>query len=130
MSDPSLGAVDLPELAPVEQRLVGSLLETEVRVPASYPRTLNGPRTACNQSSSREPVMNLDEATITTALDVLKVKGYTRMVYAGSGARAVKYRQVLDERLGIDAAERAIITVLLLRGPQSPGELKTRTERL
>lgn len=130
MSDPSLGAVDLPELDAVEQRIVGSLLEKEVTVPASYPMTLNGLRTACNQSSSREPVMDLDEATIEAALDVLKAKGITRMVYAGSGARAVKYRQVLDERLGIDAAEKAILTVLLLRGPQSPGALKTRTERL
>jgi uncharacterized protein YceH (UPF0502 family) len=130
MSDPSFGAVDLPELDPVEQRIVGSLLEKEVTVPASYPMTLNGLRTACNQSSSREPVMDLDETTIETALDVLKVKGVTRTVYASSGARAVKYRQVLDERLGIDAAEKAVLTVLLLRGPQSPGELKTRTERL
>lgn len=130
MSDPSFGPVDLPELDPVEQRIVGSLLEKERTVPASYPMTLNGLRTACNQSSSREPVMDLDEATIETALDVLKVKGITRMVYASSGARAVKYRQVLDERLGIDDAERAVLTVLLLRGPQAPGELKTRTERL
>ena len=130
MSDPSFGAVDLPELDAVEQRIVGSLLEKELTVPASYPMTLNGLRTACNQSSSREPVMDLDERTIVDALDVLKVKGITRMVYASSGARAVKYRQVLDERLGIDAAERAILTVLLLRGAQAPGELKTRTERL
>jgi hypothetical protein len=130
MSDPSLGGGELPELDPVEQRIVGSLLEKERTVPASYPMTLNGLRTACNQSSSREPVMDLEEATIVAALDVLKAKGFTRMVYAGSGARAVKYRQVLDERLGIDDAERAILTVLLLRGPQSPGELKTRTDRL
>lgn len=130
MSDPSLGPVDLPELNAVEQRIVGSLLEKERTVPASYPMTLNGLRTACNQSSSREPVMDLDEATILSALDDLKVKGATRMVYASSGARAVKYRQVLDEVLGIDAAERAVLTVLLLRGPQAPGELKTRTERL
>ncbi len=130
MSDPSFGPVDLPELNAVEQRIVGSLLEKERTVPASYPMTLNGLRTACNQSSSREPVMDLDEGTIVTALDDLKIKGATRMVYASSGARAVKYRQVLDERLGIDDAERAVLTVLLLRGPQAPGELKTRTERL
>jgi uncharacterized protein YceH (UPF0502 family)/SAM-dependent methyltransferase len=130
MSDPSFGPVDLPELDAVEQRIVGSLLEKERTVPASYPMTLNGLRTACNQSSSREPVMDLDERTIEAALDGLKAKGLTRMVYASSGARAVKYRQVLDERLGVDDAERAILTVLLLRGPQAPGELKTRTERL
>ncbi|MCU1371861.1 MAG: uncharacterized protein JWO77_3055 [Ilumatobacteraceae bacterium] len=130
MSEPSPGGGERPELDPVEQRIVGSLLEKERTVPASYPMTLNGLRTACNQSSSREPVMDLDEATIESALGVLKAKGLTRMVYAGSGARAVKYRQVLDERLGIDEAERAILTVLLLRGPQAPGELKARTDRL
>lgn len=130
MSDPSLGGGEPPELDPVEQRIVGSLLEKERTVPASYPMTLNGLRTACNQSSSREPVMDLDESVIEAALDGLKAKGITRMVYASSGARAVKYRQVLDERLGIDDAERAILTVLLLRGPQAPGELKTRAERL
>jgi hypothetical protein len=121
---------DLPELDPVEQRVLGSLLEKERTVPASYPMTLNGLRTACNQSSSREPVMDLDDATIVATLDGLKAKGLARMVYASSGARAVKYRQVLDERLGLSDEERAIVTVLLLRGPQAPGELKTRTERL
>lgn len=130
MSDPSPDGGELPELDAVEQRIVGSLLEKEVTVPASYPMTLNGLRTACNQSSSREPVMDLDESTIEATLDGLKAKGITRMVYASSGARAVKYRQVIDERLGLDGAERAILTVLLLRGPQAPGELKTRTERL
>ena len=130
MSDPSDRSDDLPVLDPVEQRIVGSLLEKERTVPASYPMTLNGLRTACNQSSSREPVMDLDDGTIEAALDGLKAKGLTRMVYASSGARAVKHRQVLDERLGLDDASRAIVTVLLLRGPQAPGELKTRTERL
>lgn len=130
MSDPSLDDGEPPELDPVEQRIVGSLLEKERTVPASYPMTLNGLRTACNQSSSREPVMDLDEATIEAALAGLKARGITRMVYASSGARSVKYRQVLDERLGLDDAERALLTALLLRGPQAPGELKTRTERL
>lgn len=130
MSDPTDGTEGLPELSPVEQRILGSLLEKERTVPASYPMTLNGLRTACNQSSSREPVMDLDEATIESTLVELKAQGLARMVYAGSGARAVKYRQVLDERLGLTPAERAIVTVLLLRGPQAPGELKTRTERL
>jgi uncharacterized protein YceH (UPF0502 family) len=130
MSDPSLDDGEPPELDPVEQRIVGSLLEKERTVPASYPMTLNGLRTACNQSSSRDPVMDLDEAAIEAALAGLKARGITRTVYASSGARSVKYRQVLDERLGLDDAERALLTVLLLRGPQAPGELKTRTERL
>jgi uncharacterized protein YceH (UPF0502 family) len=120
----------LPVLDPTEQRVLGSLLEKEVTVPASYPMTLNGLRTACNQSSSREPVTDLTDEEITTCLDELKTRGLARMVYASSGARAVKYRQVLDERLGLEADERALVTVLLLRGPQAAGELRSRTERL
>ena len=112
--------------------MLGSLLEKERTVPASYPMTLNGLRTACNQSSSREPVVRLrrpDQFTERPGPG-LKARGLARMVYAGSGARAVKYRQVLDEKLGLEPDQRALITVLLLRGPQAPGELKTRTERL
>lgn len=120
----------LPVLDAVEQRVIGSLLEKELTVPASYPMTLNALRTACNQSSSRNPVVDYDDRTVTDTMDQLKAAGLGRMVYAGSGARAVKYRQVLDERLSLGSAERALITVLLLRGPQAPGELKTRTERL
>ncbi len=121
---------DLPELDAVEQRVVGSLLEKEVTVPDTYPLTLNALRTACNQSSSREPVMDLDDATITAAIDALKARGLARIVHAGAGARAAKYRQVLDERLALEPDERALLTVLLLRGPQAPGELRTRTERM
>ena len=118
------------ELDPVEQRVVGSLLEKERTVPASYPMTLNGLRTACNQSSSREPVVDFDEATILGAVDRLKARGLARLVHASHGARTVKYRQVLDERLDLADPARAILTVLLLRGPSSAGELKTRTDRL
>jgi len=121
---------DLPQLDEVEQRVIGALLEKEITVPSTYPLTLNALRTACNQSSSREPVMDLDDQTILDAIDRLKARGLARMVYASSGARAVKYRQVIDERLNLEADERALLTILLLRGPQAPGELKTRTERL
>ena len=75
-------------------------------------------------------MVDFDDRTITDAIDRLKARGLARMVYAGSGARAVKYRQVLDEQLGLEPDQRALLTVLLLRGPQAPGELKTRTERL
>ncbi len=118
------------ELDAVEQRVVGSLLEKERTVPASYPMTLNSLRTACNQSSSREPVVDFDDATILDAIDRLKARGLARLVHASHGARSVKYRQVLDERLDLSDEARAVLTVLLLRGPCSPGELKTRTERL
>ncbi len=77
----------LPVLDPVEQRVLGSLLEKERTVPASYPMTLNGLRTACNQSSSRDPVVDYDDATIVAALDELKTRGLARMVYASHGSR-------------------------------------------
>jgi uncharacterized protein YceH (UPF0502 family)/SAM-dependent methyltransferase len=130
VSDPIDPSDELPELSAVDQRVLGSLLEKERTVPASYPMTLNGLRTACNQSSSRSPVMDLDEPTIEATLVDLKARGLVRMVHASSGARVVKYRQVLDERLGLTDQERAVLTVLLLRGPQAAGEIKTRTERL
>lgn len=119
-----------PSLDAVEQRVVGSLLEKERTVPGSYPMTLNALRTACNQSSSRWPVVDFDEGTVSDALDRLKSTGLARMVHASHGSRVVKYRQVLDEKLGLDDEERAVLTVLLLRGPCSSGELRTRTERL
>lgn len=121
---------DLPVLDPVEQRVVGALLEKERTVPATYPLTLAALRTACNQSSSREPVVDYDDVTITDAIDRLKARRLARIVYASTGSRAVKYRQVLDERLALADDERALVTVLLLRGAQSPGELKSRSERL
>jgi uncharacterized protein YceH (UPF0502 family)/SAM-dependent methyltransferase len=118
------------ELNTVEQRVVGSLMEKQVTVPATYPMTLNALRTACNQSSSRDPVTDLDDLTIETAIGDLKAKGVARIVHAGSGARMPKYRQVLDDVLELAPDEKALLTVLLLRGPQAAGELKTRTERL
>ena len=119
-----------PNLNPVEQRVIGALLEKERTVPASYPMTLNALRTACNQSSSRSPVVAYDDRTIASTLDDLKALGFARMVYASHGSRTVKYRQVLDEVLEMEPDERAVITVLLLRGPTAAGELKTRSERL
>lgn len=119
-----------PTLDPVEQRVVGSLLEKERTVPASYPMTLNGLRTACNQSSGRDPILALEDRDVLGALDALKARGLLRFVHAAQGARVVKYRQVLDERLTLDAGERAVLALLLLRGPQTGGELRTRAERL
>ncbi len=121
---------DLPVLDAVEQRLLGCLLEKQVTVPASYPLTLNALRTACNQTSSREPVMDLDERTVETTARALRDRGLLRVVWADTGRRTLKYAQALPEVLPLDDAERALLTVLLLRGPQTPGELKTRTERL
>jgi uncharacterized protein YceH (UPF0502 family) len=114
----------------VEQRVIGSLLEKERTVPDTYPMTLNGLRTACNQSSGRDPVMALDEREVQGALDSLRAAGLTRVLHPSHGARQPKYRQVLDEVLRLDAGERAVVTLLLLRGAQTPGELRSRSERL
>ncbi|WP_088318807.1 DUF480 domain-containing protein [Kineosporia sp. R_H_3] len=121
---------DLPVLDAVEQRVLGCLLEKQVTVPATYPLTLNALRTACNQTSSREPVMDLDEHTVETTARALRDRGLLRIVWADTGRRVLKYHQTLTEVLGLADDERALVTVLLLRGPQAPGELKVRTERL
>ena len=121
---------DLPVLDAVEQRVLGCLLEKQVTVPATYPLTLNALRTACNQTSSRDPVTDLDERTVDTAARALRDRGLLRIVWADTGRRVLKYHQTLTETLPLADDERALVTVLLLRGAQTPGELKTRTERL
>ncbi|MGH9274284.1 MAG: DUF480 domain-containing protein, partial [Acidimicrobiales bacterium] len=118
------------ELDPTEQRVIGSLLEKERTVPDTYPMTLNGLRTACNQSSGRDPILQLTDDEVQAALDRLRSNGLTRVVHPSHGARQPKYRQVLDEVLTLEGAERAVITLLLLRGAQTPGELRSRSERL
>ena len=120
----------LPELDAEEQRVLGSLLEKQRTVPDSYPLTLNGLRTACNQSSSRDPVADYDEQTVEHTAKRLKERGLVRIVWSDKGRRTLKYHQALDEALGLAEDERALLTVLLLRGPQAPGELRTRTDRL
>lgn len=121
---------ELPVLDGADQRVLGSLLEKQTTVPASYPLTGNALRAACNQTSSREPVVDFDEQTVERTARSLKDRGLLRIVWADTGRRTLKYHQILDERIGLDPDERALLTVLLLRGPQSPGELRTRTERL
>lgn len=121
---------DLPVLDAAEQRVLGSLLEKEITVPASYPMTLNSVRIACNQSSSREPIVDYDEELVHRTLRALKDKDLVALTWQGSGSRTVKYVQTFAQRRGIPRDERALLTVLLLRGPQPAGALKTRTERL
>lgn len=122
--------MDRPVLDPDQQRVLGALLEKEITVPGSYPLTLNALRAACNQATSREPVTDLDEAHVQDVARGLKDAGLVRLVWAGKGSRSVKYHQLLGEALALDPAQRALLTVLLLRGPQAAGELRTRTERL
>jgi uncharacterized protein YceH (UPF0502 family) len=122
-------AVDL-DLDGVQQRVLGSLLEKQRTVPDTYPMTLNGLRTACNQSSGRDPILHLSDTEVSTALTELRALGLTRVIHPSHGARQPKYRQVLDEVLALEDGERAVLTLLLLRGPQTPGELRSRSDRL
>jgi uncharacterized protein len=121
---------DLPVLEPEEQRILGSLLEKQATVPASYPLTANALRAACNQASNREPVVDFDQQTVERTARALKDRGLLRILWSDTGRRTLKYHQILDERLELDKDESALLTVLLLRGEQAPGQLRTRTERL
>ncbi len=121
---------DLPVLDANDQRILGALLEKQTTVPATYPLTANALRSACNQSNNRDPVLDLDLETVEQTARTLKDRGLLRIVWAATGRRTLKYHQILDEGLGLGLDERALLTVLLLRGAQAPGELRTRTERL
>jgi uncharacterized protein YceH (UPF0502 family) len=113
----------------VELRVLGCLLEKQRTTPDQYPLTLNALRLACNQATNRDPVVDYDEETIRGAIARLRRREWIRFA-SGQGSRAAKYRHLLDQALQLDSAEQAILTVMLLRGPQTPGELKGRTERL
>lgn len=117
------------DLAGPEVRVVGCLMEKQLATPDYYPLTMNALVAACNQSSNRSPVVNYDATTVQEAIDGLRAKGAVRIVHSPS-QRAAKYRHVLDEELGLDRPEAAVLCVLLLRGPQTPGELRSRTERM
>ena len=113
----------------VEIRVVACLVEKQRTTPDVYPLSLNAIRLACNQSTNRDPVVDYDEATVSDALRRTALRGWTRLT-SGAGSRARKYRQLLDDALGVDSGELAVLAVLMLRGAQTPGELKQRTERL
>jgi uncharacterized protein YceH (UPF0502 family) len=115
--------------SPVEIRVLGSLIEKQRTTPDQYPLSVNALRSACNQSTNRDPVVDYDEAAIRDALQRLRQRGWTRYASA-QGSRTAKYRHLLDEALGLERDEIALLCVLMLRGPQTPGELKQRTERL
>ena len=121
---------ELPVLDAIDQRILGSLLEKQATVPATYPLTANALRSACNQLNNREPVVDLDLQIIEQTARALKDRGLLRIVWAPTGRRTLKYHQILDELLGLEPDEKALLTVLLLRGEQAPGQLRTRTERL
>jgi len=113
----------------VEIRVLGCLIEKQRTTPDAYPLSLNALRLACNQATNRDPVVTYEEREIKAALDRMSNRGWTRFA-SGVSSRALKYRQLLDEALGLSEAEISLLGVLMLRGPQTVGELKQRSERL
>ena len=112
-----------------ELRVLGCLIEKQRTTPDQYPLSVNALRLACNQSTNRDPVVDWDEPTVRGAAQRLGERGWARFTSA-AGSRAAKYRQVFDQALDLSPGETALLAVLMLRGPQTPGELKTRTDRM
>ena len=124
-----MSPADLVRLSAAEARALGSLMEKEATTPEYYPLSLNALINACNQRSNREPVMNLDEDDVRQALHSLESKGLAGPARSAEG-RVTKYEHRLGEAFNFTRAEQALMCVLLLRGPQTPGELRGRTERM
>jgi len=116
-------------LHPVEVRVLGALLEKQIATPEYSPLTLNALVNACNQKSNREPMVSYDEATVLQALALLRDKGLALKI-SGAGHRVEKYGHTLGEKLNLGRREAALLCVLMLRGPQTVGELRGRTERM
>jgi uncharacterized protein YceH (UPF0502 family) len=117
------------DLDDVEVRVLGCLVEKQRTTPDQYPLSLNSLRLACNQATARDPVVDYDEATVRAGVERLSRRGWVRLA-SGPGSRTAKYRHLLDEQLGRVPSQIALLAVLMLRGPQTPGELKQRVERL
>lgn len=117
------------DLLPAELRVLGCLLEKQRTTPDGYPLSLNALRLACNQSTNRDPVVDYDDEVLRDALHRLERRGYTRLA-SGAGSRAPKYRHLLAEALPMSDDEQAVMCVLMLRGAQTPGELKQRGDRM
>jgi uncharacterized protein YceH (UPF0502 family) len=116
-------------MTPVQQRVVGCLVEKELTTPDQYPLSMNALLAACNQATNRDPVVELDERVVSNALENLKAEGVVRVIFS-KGNRVDKYKHVLPEKLALDGPSLAVLAVLLLRGPQTAAELRARTERL
>jgi uncharacterized protein YceH (UPF0502 family) len=122
-----LGAM---RLSAEEARIIGSLVEKDLTTPDQYPLTIKSLLAACNQASNRDPVVAYDEHTVLTALTTLKEQKLVRFVLPSHGRSAVRYRHVLPEVWALDQRQCALVAVLLLRGPQTVGELRIRTDRM
>ncbi len=121
--------VTIHRLDPLELRVLGCLIEKQRTTPEQYPLTLNSLRLACNQATNRDPVLQLDESEVRAAVQSLGTRGYARLA-TGPGSRTAKYRQLFGEALDLLPSQVSILAVLMLRGPQTVAELKTRCERL
>jgi uncharacterized protein len=117
------------ELSPIETRVLGALLEKERTTPEYYPLSLNGLVVACNQTTNRDPIVSYDDRTVERGLDGLREKKLAMLVHT-AGARVPKYRHTLLDIYNVDAHEVALLCVLMMRGPQTLGELRSRTERM
>jgi len=117
------------DLTPTEIRVAACLVEKQRTTPDAYPLSLNSLRLACNQATNRDPVVDLDEATIRQALERLHRRGWTRLV-SSSGSRIMKYRHLMEDALSVPAPALSLLGVLMLRGPQTSAELHARAERL
>jgi uncharacterized protein YceH (UPF0502 family) len=117
-------------LSVIEGRVLGCLMEKERTVPDQYPLTMNALVSACNQSSSREPIMALDDFEVDASITSMKAQGLLRIVHPSHGRSVTRYRQVAVEKYELDEGAAAVMAVLLVRGPQTVAELRSRTERL
>jgi uncharacterized protein YceH (UPF0502 family) len=127
-TNPEIAPMSL-ELSPIETRVLGSLLEKERTTPEYYPLSLNSLTVACNQTTNRDPIVSYDDRTVEQGLNRLREKKLAMLVHT-AGARVPKYRHTLLDTYNLDAREVALMCVLMLRGSQTPGELRSRTERL
>ncbi len=122
--------ISLVRLSAEGARVIGSLVEKDLTTPDQYPLTVKALLAACNQASNRDPVVSYDEDTVLSTLTVLKEERLVRFVLPSHGRTAVRYRHVLPEALALDRRQCALVAVLLLRGPQTIGELRSRTDRM
>jgi uncharacterized protein len=116
-------------LDPIEARVIGTLIEKRITVPDVYPMTINSLVNGCNQSNNRAPVTSLTETEVASAVERLRERGFTSL-YTGAATRVPKYSETFVERLGLQRAETALLSELMLRGAQMPGELRSRAERM